>query len=395
MSGDVLIVTTRYPLVASSGARRRLESIVRAARDLGEVDLLCFAPPSNALRDRAAEATMFRAVHLVPWGRVSSVASAVRSLARGEAIQLGLFASSAMRTWLNVNSGRYAVAVFHLIRAGQFMTECRASRRVLEMTDALSLAYLRRARSAGMLSQLFWARESAGCLRAEEAQIAEADAIILISDVDRAYLRSMLAFGVGHVASIPIAVPDSLFEIPYAPARPGLCFIGAMWFGPNIEACRWFVREVMPRLRVRLPEAHLDVVGSGPRKLLRELAQGPGVVTHGFVSDLRTVVGGTLASVAPMQSGSGLQTKLLESVAMGLPTLCSPLAAEPLGNAFGDELMVCATPDDYVDRIVQLWNDPALRVQRSARGRDAVRRSFGEKAFRRLYQTALRPLAVP
>jgi glycosyltransferase involved in cell wall biosynthesis len=384
-----LIVTTRYPFYAQSGARRRLESIARLAGLEGPVDLLCFAPSGGRVRDPEAEGALFRDVHLVPFRLFGAATGISRSVLAGGSLQEGLFVSGAIVKWLRTYSGDYDISIFHLLRAGQYLSASRSARRVLELTDAISLAHAREAEGRrGPLAALhrFEARR---VLAAERAQGVLADAIVLVSDIDRAYLAAEAPELAPKLAVIPLSVPDALFHTRYQPSRPSACLVGAMWFAPNIRGCEWFISEVVPKLVACLPDFRFEIVGAGPPAVLQRFADAPGVVVHGFVPDVPPVVMGCIASITPALSGSGLQTKLVESLAMGLPALCSPLAAEPLRSWAGDALGVCATADDYVQQFLALVESEPLRTRRSMTSRERARNAVHESLISESYRALL------
>ena len=69
-------------------------------------------------------------------------------------------------------------------------------------------------------------------------------------------------------------------------------FSGTLDFRPNVDAVNWFVREVLPRVRVRRPDARLLVVGKRPAPALRRLANEGALVLTGEVSDVRPYLAG-------------------------------------------------------------------------------------------------------
>ena len=294
-----------------------------------------------------------------------------------------------MAHWIRSYSAAYDVGIFHLIRAGQYLPECRAKRRVLELTDAVSLAHERESEMRTGITAALHAFERRRCLNSERNQAGQSDAAILVSAVDRDHLTQSAPELNDRLRVIPLGVPEALFRIPYQPVRPSLCFVGAMWFQPNILACRWFCQHVVPKILRRVRDFRFEIFGEGPSSVLQSLGRIEGVVTHGFVPDLQPRLSGCRASVAPMLSGSGLQTKLVEAMATGIPSLCSPLAAGPLLPWAEDVLRVCPEPDDYVDQFVTLLGSDSLCRELSTAGRAIARRFVHESVVSTQYREVL------
>ena len=86
----------------------------------------------------------------------------------------------------------------------------------------------------------------------------------------------------------------------------------------------------------------------------------PGVVLEGYAESLDDVFMDCLAFVAPLQSGAGIKGKVLDSLAYGVPTVLSPIAAEATGLIDGASTLIAKTPEQWVASIEKLMDDPAL-----------------------------------
>ena len=121
----------------------------------------------------------------------------------------------------------------------------------------------------------------------------------------------------------------------------------------------WFLLNVMPRLRRRRPEITLHIWGSHlPQDSGWE--KEAGVVLEGYAESLDDVFMNCLAFVAPLQAGAGIKGKVLDSLAYGVPTVLSPIAAEATGLIDGVSTLIAATPEQWVSSIERLMDDPAL-----------------------------------
>lgn len=384
-----LLVTTRYPFFARYGARGRLESIARWSAPRGTVDLLCFAPTSGGARDLDAEKGLFRETHLLPRRGWRGAGAALRAFLSGRSAQEALYADPGMAAWIESRGGEYDVAIFHLIRAGQYLPRCGSAKKILELTDALSLAHARRAERARGPLRLLHRMEARRCLASEGRQAALCDRAVLVSEIDRDHLAAAFPNLRDRLEVLPLGLPDGLFSSGYRPEGPSLLFVGALWFPPNIEACDWFSRRVVPELARRVPGFRFEIVGAGPEHVLRRFGRVPGTRVHGFVPDLAGLASKCRAAVAPMLSGSGMQSKVVESLALGLPTLCSPLAAAPIQDWAGDVLRICSEPGEYVERFAELCASDSLCADLSAKGRARARAALHESVVGERFRSLL------
>jgi glycosyltransferase involved in cell wall biosynthesis len=101
-----------------------------------------------------------------------------------------------------------------------------------------------------------------------------------------------------------------------------------MDYAPNVDAVEWFYRNALPLMRREMPQLRFVIVGRNPARAVRELARDAAAVTvTGTVPDVRPYFRGAAVTVAPMLLARGVQNKILESLAMGVPVAASSRAA--------------------------------------------------------------------
>lgn len=153
-----------------------------------------------------------------------------------------------------------------------------------------------------------------------------------------------------------------------------LVFWGRLDFEPNIDAVRWFAREVWPALKARRADATWDIVGKFPAECVREIALQPGVRLSENVPDLRPLARGAAVTILPMRCGGGIKNKLLEAAGMALPMVVSPRAIEGLDFAEGARpVQVCASATQWIQAIEALWADGVKREALGQRAREWVK----------------------
>jgi glycosyltransferase involved in cell wall biosynthesis len=169
-------------------------------------------------------------------------------------------------------------------------------------------------------------------------------------------------------------------------AEPGhLVFTGVMDYFPNIDGCVHFVREVLPRVRSEFPDARFTIVGSRPTPEVLRLAETPGVTVTGFVDDTRDWLRRAAVSVAPLRIARGIQNKVLEAMAMGLPVVGTTPATQGVEANAGRDLVVADEPAEQAHAVRALLRDPER-----ARRMGAAARSFVETTYD--WEVVLRPL---
>jgi glycosyltransferase involved in cell wall biosynthesis len=164
----------------------------------------------------------------------------------------------------------------------------------------------------------------------------------------------------------PLVVPNGVDTLAYRtdlpdnlPLRhPNLVFTGKMDYRPNVDAMRWFHAEVWPRVRERVPDVHLYVVGKSPSPEIERYGEGAGITVTGYVPDILPYFGGADVYIVPLRVGGGTRLKVLEAMASGLAIVSTRLGAEGIDLEHGRQAMLADTPDQFADAIVWLLRNP-------------------------------------
>jgi glycosyltransferase involved in cell wall biosynthesis len=126
-----------------------------------------------------------------------------------------------------------------------------------------------------------------------------------------------------------------------------------MDYFPNVDACVFFTREVFPRIRQRVPDAHFTIVGSRPTKAVKMLESTAGVTVTGSVPDVRSFLAAARVAVVPLRVSQGIQNKILEALAAGLPVVATPNAAGGLHTLGELPVTVADEPEAFASLVVQ------------------------------------------
>ena len=151
-----------------------------------------------------------------------------------------------------------------------------------------------------------------------------------------------------------------------------MLFLGSFRHPPNIVALDWFVREVLPRIVARRPEARLVVVGSDAPERHPYADRAPAVEIRGFVEDIREPLARYAVFVCPVRNGSGVRVKLLEAFASGIPVVSTRIGAEGLARRPGEFCLLADRPEQFAEQVLQVFDDPPLAAEMAARARSEV-----------------------
>jgi glycosyltransferase involved in cell wall biosynthesis len=160
-------------------------------------------------------------------------------------------------------------------------------------------------------------------------------------------------------------------------AEPGrIVFTGVMDYMPNIDACQWFTRRVFLRLLKDYGDITFDIVGSNPTPEVRELERYPNVRVTGSVPDTRIQLREASVAVAPLRIARGIQNKVLEALAMGLPVVGTTPATQGVEGEAGRDLLVADGEDAFYEALKSLFDDPDEARDLGRRGRAFVEQRY-------------------
>jgi hypothetical protein len=190
-----------------------------------------------------------------------------------------------------------------------------------------------------------------------------------------------LAAGWGDAAMlgatwVPITVPPVEPVAEWAGGAPTFdaVFVGNLSYEPNVEAVLR-LRTVWPLVQREHPGARLLVAGAHPTAAVRRAAAEHGWSLQPDFDDLATVLASARVAIAPLAHASGIQTKVLEAAAHGLPQVVSPAAFAGLDPEFPVD--VAGSDVEFAGRVAALLGAPSWRADLGRRGRAHVTGLYG------------------
>jgi len=245
--------------------------------------------------------------------------------------------------------------------------------------DTVDLHYLRERRAAELAGDRAGLAMAARTRALELDVVARSDATLVVSAAE----RELLSREAPHAS---IEVLSNLHELAGGglafDARRDLVFVGGFRHPPNVDAVRWFVTDVFPRVRESLPDIRFHCIGSNVAADVQALASQPGVVVHGHVPDITPYMDGCRLSVAPLRYGAGVKGKINLSMAHGQPVVATPAAVEGMHLRDGEDVLVAGDAACFADAVVRLYTEPALWARLSHGGMDNIARHFSLDAAR-------------
>jgi len=214
---------------------------------------------------------------------------------------------------------------------------------IVDMCDATSIRIRGGLRYTSLLRLPLLLCDYERVRRAERQLFRRAAHLLFGSVRDR---EAVLGPAAKHASVMPNGVDTDFWRrSSHERGAETVVFTGAMGYPPNTDAALYLIEDIMPLVRRAVPGAQALIVGRDPPPRLRDAGRRPGVTVTGFVDDMRPYLERATVFAAPLRFGAGIQNKLLEAMAMGVPVVASPLAAEGLRTEAGERPPVQVAQD--------------------------------------------------
>jgi sugar transferase (PEP-CTERM/EpsH1 system associated) len=379
----ILFVCHRTPYPPSDGARVRAFHIIRHLARSHEVTV---ATPTRSADERKCAEQLKQhcsAVITGPITRLAAAARMVKNLATATPSSMGFFYSPRLAARIR-QAGPFDMVFVYCSSVAPYVEGIESTVKVIDFVDMDSQKWLVYAKAHRFpLSLGYWLEGVK--LRREEARIARAfDLSMCVTPGELATLRG---FGVRPATGwFPNGVDLDYFTPTKTPYDPNaICFVGRMDYFPNQQAVTDFCDHVLPKVQKARPEASFTIIGAEPPRAVRELARRPGVSVTGTVADVRAFVRRSALSVAPLRIARGVQNKILEAMAMGVPVVASPQTANGIDAVPGRHLMVAADAEAMAAAVIRLLCDGKERARLAHAAREHVVQIYSwEEAMRQM-----------
>jgi sugar transferase (PEP-CTERM/EpsH1 system associated) len=359
---QVLFLTQRLPYAPNRGDRLRAYHELRILRESADVHVVAL---THSLEEESHAGGMAGLAASVSTARVAPLRNYLRGAARlGTDVPLtfSLLDSPHIRPRIAEAVARHAPDVVlgycSSMARFAFVPALASLPLVIDMVDADSAKWQSMVETRrGPLSWIY-ARE-ARCLRAEERrQMDRAFATVCVNNREAALLREVNPSA--RVLPVPVGVDLESYQPTAPPALDNqVVFTGTMNYEPNVEGAVWFVGEVWPAVRAKVPGARLKIVGADPVWAVRVLQdEAAGIEVTGRVPDVRPYLWSSALAVAPLLAARGVQTKVFEAVSAGLPVVVTPAVARGLPPEVTPACRVGEDAEAFAAQVVALLLEP-------------------------------------
>jgi GT2 family glycosyltransferase len=165
-----------------------------------------------------------------------------------------------------------------------------------------------------------------------------------------------------------------------------ILFVAGFGHPPNVDAAKWFVEEIMPKIWIIKPMIRVLLVGSNPTNEVLALSNNRVDVT-GYVTDimLDNYYAAARMAVVPLRFGAGVKNKVLEALSKGLPLLTTETGIQGLPE-LRNILPVTDDPEEFAHEIIRLLDDDQAWIKSSKMGSSYISNNFSKKKMHEFFE---------
>lgn len=373
----ILFITSRLPYPPNRGDRLRAFNFIRSIHRQHEVHLISFISSKVELNHIPKLNQYCAEIKILEKKPLQSVISVLLNFWRSEPLQTLYYRSSRMQHIVDqsIFSGSFDAIYIHLFRMAQFIRDRNEYYRVLDLTDVISNEISRSLPYRNFFWKLLYTIECNRIKKYERKLTDKFEEIWLISAADLNILSSQSPEA--NIKLIPNGVdidnfhPEKNYPTPFR-----IIFTGHMGVYHNIDAARYFASEVFPTIQKTFPKSTFVIAGAEPAQAILNLTTLRNIQVLGYVENLNKELNTSHVFVAPLRFAAGVQNKVLEAMAAGVPVIATSIVNEGLNAGHGKEILIADSPDEFVTQISKLFRDDTLPKKIGLEGRNFVIKNY-------------------
>lgn len=384
----ILILSSKPPYPLRDGAAIRTFQSIRIFAELGySVDVLYISETDDYETVKQGIGRLCNNIYHHIITKRQSYLKVLRGLFTNlRPLQVNYFFSYRLNRWIHKNANSYDIVYCNNIRTAWYARNLKVTK-ILDFVDAYSMNYQAAKEKTEGLWHWIYTIDSTRSKRFEQQMLQAFDKSLIISQIDKDYIISHAKKPKDIFVIENYTEVDASKRVEIEHGKQNLVFVGAMNYEPNISAVKYFSSKIMPTLIAKYPDIRFYIVGKTPTPEVLALADAHTVVT-GFVDSTWDYLKTATVVVTPMLSGSGLQNKILQALAVGACVVTTPKGFEGLINDAGQPF-VAKDDKEMFDIISHLIDHPEERQNQIVLSMEYVQKHYAVSVIKEKFTQML------
>ncbi len=359
----ILFIAPRIPFPLLQGDRLICYYRLKALSQQHQITLITFYQSERELEHLDRIKSMcheVHAVHLPKWQ--SAYNCLTHAIGSKLPFQVAYYQSPAFQSTLDrlTTETKFDVAHYFLLRMAEYQVPAETIE-IIDLIDSMQLNLSSRLKIEKSIAKLFVKEELRRITAYELEVVNRFSNAILVSQRDAEYFQNSGK----EIDVIPLGIDIDLFRPQ--PKQPDptvrLIFAGHLSYSPNIYAVQWFMENCWSKLQHRCPNTQFVIAGADAPAEIVNLGDRANITVTGRVASMGDTLSQADIAVVPMQSGSGMQFKILEAMSCGLPVVTTSFGLGTIKAIPNRQILIADTAASFIDRVVELVQNPQQRLE--------------------------------
>ena len=352
---ELLILTSRFPYPLEKGDKLRIYNQIKTLSANHRITLIALTFSKVSTKQVEALSPYCEKQFIFKISLFQQFINIIRAIFSNKPIQVGLFYSPviAKRITSILNSKKFDSIYCHLIRMADYVIDFNHPNKTIDYMDVFSKGMERRAEKSHGIKKIIFNMEFKRLLDYENRIFNYFKNHTIISEQDKNLIPHA---DKSKIQIIENGVDRTIFHSLGGKKKFDLLFTGNMGYPPNIEAAIYAANHILPLVHKINPEVTLLIAGINPSQRIKKLASDKIFIIDKF-ENIRDAFDMCRINLAPMLISIGLQNKILQAMAMRIPTICSTLANNAVNAKDNEEIYVEDSPEGYATKINILLTD--------------------------------------
>lgn len=373
---DIVIILSRFPYPLEKGDKLRAYYQIKELSAVYSIHLFSITDKSVSIEQFQAVKKYCASLEIIKINLWTKVWNMFLCLFNKNPFQTGYFLNQrGKRKFLRKLNDIQPVLIYNqLIRTTEYSKNYHDCPKVLDYMDALSKGIERRIETEPIYKKWLFQSEANRLKRYERTIFEYFERKTIISKQDRQLIMHPKRNEIEIIAN---GISDEFLETIDIAIKYDIVFVGNLSYAPNIEAVHFILEKILPLNS----NWTCLIAGANPGSNIKRLIDNqPNTSLMASVKDIRDAYRSGRVFVAPMFIGTGMQNKLLEAMALGVPCVTTPLANNAINAQERKEVIVAAKAEDFAMAINELLNDRDLYQHVASNARELIKNNFSWKS---------------
>ena len=368
----LVVLLSRFPYPLEKGDKLRAYHQITELSKTFDVFLIAVSEKEIPAEHYTQLAHFCEEIHIIRITKLSIFLNLFLSFISNKPFQIGYFFSFKGKRKVDLLLQRIQPNYIYsqLVRTSEYIKNYHACPKTIDYMDALSKGIERRIDKAPWYAKWVFRSEAKRLKNYERVIFDYFEHKTIISDQDREFI---LHPNRKEIVSIPNGIDERFFNFPRTSPSYDLVFIGNLSYAPNIEAVEYISNELLKKNK----QLSCLISGATPHPTVEKIARTTSQIhLQGWTEDIREAYVSGKIFIAPMMIGTGMQNKLLEAMALGIPCITTTLANNAIKAVHNEHILVANTAEEFLNAINTLLTDSDLYERIARNGTSFIRDNY-------------------